>query len=62
MSRTVGLTFDGTDNAYGTDCGIDLSSMTVAELRAYAADMGIELNGAAKKDDIISRILEPAEV
>ena len=36
--------------------------MTVAELKAYAADMGIDINGAAKKDAIISRILEPAEV
>lgn len=62
MSRTIGLTFDETDNAYGTDCGIDLSSMTVAELKSYAADMGIELNGAAKKDDIISRLLELVEV
>lgn len=62
MAKTIGLTFDETDNACGTDCGIDLSSMTVAELKAYAADMGIDLNGAVKKDDIISRILDPVEV
>ena len=67
MAKTVGLTFTETipenlpDNN-SEDCGIDLSSMTVAELKAYAADMGIDLNGAAKKDAIISRILEPAEV
>ena len=63
MAKTVGLTFSENlpDNKF-EDCGIDLTSMTVAELKAYAADMGIDLNGAAKKDAIISRILEPAEV
>ena len=67
MAKTVGLTFSETipenlpDNNF-EDCGIDLTSMTVAELKAYAADMGIDINGAAKKDAIISRILEPAEV
>lgn len=78
MSRTVGLTFDEpkirTDASEET-CGypdpentsnigdiIDFQSMTVPELKAYAADMGVDLIGATKKDDIIKRILEPAEV
>lgn len=59
MSRTVGLTFEADTD---TNFGIDLSSMTVAELKAYAGEIGIDLNGAIKKDDIISRISEPAEV
>ena len=34
----------------------DFVSMKVAELRAYADGKGIDLGGAAKKDDIIKAI------
>jgi hypothetical protein len=71
MAKTVGLTFEenipteicevsSPDGKLGI--GVNLSDMTVVELKAYAAEMGIDLTGASKKDDIISRILEPAEV
>lgn len=35
---------------------IDFNSMTVAELRTYAEDNEIDLEGATKKDDIILAI------
>ena len=33
-----------------------LGSMTVDELKAYAAEHGIDLTGASKKDDILAAI------
>ena len=38
-----------------------LEDMTVAELKAYAAEMEIELGGATKKDDILAAIQKAGE-
>lgn len=34
----------------------DLAEKTIAELKAYAAAKGIQLNGATRKDDILEAI------
>lgn len=38
----------------------DLESMTVAQLRSYAADQHINLTGADRKNDIIAAITRAA--
>lgn len=40
----------------GTVEEIDLSELTVAELKAKADELGIDLGGATRKDDIIAAI------
>jgi len=40
----------------GDEAKPDLSSMNLDQLRAYAADHGIDLAGATRKDDIIAAI------
>lgn len=63
MARTVGLTFEEKQKMIeppfdysGTEDVVDLKSMTVAELKAYAAELGIDIGSATKKDQIIQAI------
>lgn len=44
------------DNSGATD----LDKMTVPQLKAYAAEKGIDLEGASRKDDIIAKIAAAA--
>lgn len=66
MARTVGLVFDTeipeeeiTDINDITDENGDicLNKMTVAQLRRFAKDSGIDIGSAAKKDEIINAII-----
>lgn len=41
---------------------IDYKSMTVPELKAYAAELGIDLGSASKKDAIIQEIVDAVAV
>lgn len=61
--RTIGLTFEGKQKTIeppfdysGTEDVVDLKSMTVAELKAYAAELGINIGSASRKDEIIQAI------
>lgn len=45
----------------GGNAQVDLSSMTIPELREYAAGEEIDLGGATKKDDIIAVIQKFSE-
>ena len=50
---------DAEDNLSGNGSGVgavDLDAMTVAELKTYAADNGIDLGDATRKDDIRAAI------
>lgn len=41
--------------------GKPIDEMTVTELKAYAADNGIDLTGASKKDEILAVIREQGD-
>ena len=65
MAKTVGLTFNEkpiTIEPPADYCEnenvIDYKSMTVPELKAYAAELGIDLGSASKKDAIIQEIVD----
>ena len=69
MAKTVGLTFnekpitieppaDYSEN----ENVIDYKSMTVPELKAYVAELGIDLGSASKKDAIIQEIVDAVAV
>lgn len=64
MAKTVGLTFEEKPitieppaDYYENENVIDYKSMTVPELKAYAAELSIDLGAATKKDAIISAIV-----
>ena len=68
MAKTVGLTFEEKPitieppaDYYGNEDVIDYRSMTVPELKAYAAELGIDLGSVSKKDAIIQAIVYAAE-
>lgn len=68
MAKTVGLTFEENpitieqlDDYYENENVIDYTSMTVAELKAHAVELGINLGSASKKDKIIQAIVNAAE-
>ncbi|NLZ56292.1 MAG: hypothetical protein GX900_06495 [Clostridiaceae bacterium] len=50
-------TVDTVEEARGDDGVVTLSKMTVAALKAFAADCGIDLGGTNKKADIIEVIM-----
>lgn len=66
MAKTVGLIFPAVDipeiecitDENGDIC---LDKMTVAQLRIFAKDNGIDIGSAAKKDDIIQAIVAAGE-
>ena len=67
MAKTVGLTFNEkpiTIEPPADYCEnvIDYKSMTVPELKAYAAELGIDLGSASKKDAIIQEIVDAVAV
>lgn len=39
-----------------TEKGVDLSTMKVDDLKAYAAEKGIDISGATKKEEILEAI------
>ena len=52
---------DNTDGEKNDNSGAtDLDKMTVPQLKAYAAEKGIDLEGASRKDDIIAKIAAAA--
>ena len=52
---------DNTDGGKNDNSGAtDLDKMTVPQLKAYAAEKGIDLEGASRKDDIIAKIAAAA--
>ena len=52
---------DNTDGENNDNSGAtDLDKMTVPQLKAYAAEKGIDLEGASRKDDIIAKIAAAA--
>lgn len=69
MAKTVGLTFNEkpiTIEPPADYCEnenvIDYKSMTVPELKVYAAELGIDLGSASKKDAIIQEIVDAVAV
>ena len=46
----------GTAAAAAVEAAVDLEKMTVADLKAFAAEKAIELKGATKKADIVAAI------
>ena len=69
MAKTVGLTFNEkpiTIEPPADYCEnenvIDYKSMTVPELKAYAAELGIDLGSASKKDAIIQEVVDAVAV
>lgn len=67
MAKTVGLTFEEDPIIIEPPAGynenenvVDFKSMTVSELKDYAAELGVDLGTAAKKDDIIQIIITAA--
>ena len=76
MAKTVGLTFnekpitieppadycENENNIGENENVIDYKSMTVPELKAYAAELGIDLGSASKKDAIIQEIVDAVAV
>lgn len=69
MAKTVGLTFNEkpiTIEPPADYCEnenvIDYKIMTVPELKAYAAELGIDLGSASKKDAIIQEIVDAVAV
>lgn len=69
MAKTVGLTFNEkpiTIEPPADYCEnenvIDYKNMTVPELKAYAAELGIDLGSASKKDAIIQEIVDAVAV
>lgn len=55
--RTVGLVFDPDISGITDENGdICLDKMTVAQLKKFAKDNGIDIGSAARKDDIIQAI------
>ena len=44
------------ENVENTEADVNLDSMTVKELKAYAEAQGIDLNGMTKKADILNAI------
>ena len=65
--RTVGLTFhEETQSAPAVEAGASLpekalEDMTVTELRSYAAAHGIDVTGAAKKQDLLLAVQTAVE-
>ena len=52
---------DNTDGEKNDNSGAtDLDKMTVPQLKAYAAEKGIDLEGASRKDDIVAKIVAAA--
>ena len=52
---------DNTDGEKNDNSGATgLDKMTVPQLKAYAAEKGIDLEGASRKDDIIAKIAAAA--
>ena len=52
---------DNTDGEKNDNSGAtDLDKMTVPQLKAYATEKGIDLEGASRKDDIIAKIAAAA--
>jgi|GEM_PF-3166939 len=45
----------------GVQEGIALDNMTVAQLKAFAKEHGIDISGLSKKPDILAKILEAGE-
>lgn len=59
--KTVGLTFETAAHDELTADDISFDNMTVAQLKQFAKDNGIDIGSAAKKDEIIQVIAGAGE-
>lgn len=59
--KTVGLTFETAVHDELTVDDISFDNMTVAQLKQFAKDNGIDIGSAAKKDELIQVIVGAGE-